>query len=199
MGNVLELGSATGIISIRLAIEVLKQQNLGDNVPKTDDSTCSNAIKSIVTSDIDDEYGEVEENIKYNFELNEFEYDKQPLHIPHTWGTGWKKSVENKLKTDENKSNIFSNNNMKFDTIVASDILLYVSAYPSLVQTLQEIFGMDEKNNMKFIMSWNRRIKDSKQFFDLMVDAGFDYAFHGNGLYTFVKNDIQKVCNAQKV
>ena len=35
-------------------------------------------------SDIDDG-GEVEENIRYNFEINNL---SPVLHIPHTWGTG---------------------------------------------------------------------------------------------------------------
>ena len=189
LGNVLELGSATGIISIRLAMEKEEEEQ---KLALSDNSGCSDInIKSILTSDVNDEYGDVEENIKMNFELNGFEECQQPAHVPHTWGSGWKTSVEKKLGDsnidDDNNDNEF----LKFDTIIASDILLYVSAYPLLVQTLKELFENDDgdssKSSMKFIMSWNRRIKDSKQFFDLMVNAGFNYTFHGNGLYTFVK------------
>merc|ERR1712151_919982 len=145
-----------------------------------------------VTSDINDEYGDVEENIKMNFKLNGFEACQQPFHVPHTWGSGWKASVEKKLGSLDTNIDDNGNEFLKFDTIIASDILLYVSAYPLLVQTLQELFENDNgdsshESGMKFIMSWNRRIKYSKQFFDLMVDAGFNYIFRGNGLYTFEK------------
>lgn len=135
-GPILELGAATGALSVYLSSDPFKFD--------------------IFTSDIDDgiseDRGEVEENISYNFKLNKLE---SPLHIPHTWGTGWHDSL---LKAKSNCSNICDNNDRDsghdststrslpcpriFKYIFASDILLYVSAYPALVQTLCEIFNL---------------------------------------------------------
>jgi hypothetical protein len=86
-GNILELGAATGALSIYLKSVFPEYQ--------------------LLTSDIDDG-GEVEENIKYNFEINGL----SPLpHIPHTWGDAW---PEEKLSSS------------RIRYIFASDILLYV-------------------------------------------------------------------------
>lgn len=65
-------------------------------------------LKSIVclVSDIDDE-GEVEANIKYNYELNDMQ---APRHIAHTWGAVWHQSAAP----------------LGLKYIIASDILLYV-------------------------------------------------------------------------
>ena len=38
-------------------------------------------------------------------------------------------------------------------------------------------------------MSWNRRLKESQEFFVRMTDAGFIYEHHGKGIYTFVYDD----------
>jgi hypothetical protein len=86
-GNILELGAATGALSIYLKAVFPEYQ--------------------LWTSDIDDG-GEVEENIKYNFEINGL----SPLpHISHTWGAAW---PEEKLPSTSIRY------------IFASDILLYV-------------------------------------------------------------------------
>jgi hypothetical protein len=79
-----------------------------------------------------------------------------------------------------------------------SDILLYVSAYPALVQTLKELLDpsffpvptLSGNKNPKFIMSWNRRMKESIQFFDLMTDAGFQHRNEGKCVYTFWKEEV---------
>jgi hypothetical protein len=121
-------------------------------------ATSSSNNNMIVTSDISDG-GIVEQNIKYNFQLNNID---SVVHIEHTWGTGWSNSINN----NTNDCNASS-----FKYIIASDILLYVKVYPELVLTLTELFngGTIEK----FIMSWKRRIAESKVFFELMTDAGF--------------------------
>jgi len=90
-GDVLELGSATGLLAIRLAME--------------GPSVCS----SIVTSDVQDDGKQVEENSKHNFQLNGFatrdeinttsetlteRKPSMPWHVPHTWGTNWDISAE---------------------------------------------------------------------------------------------------------
>lgn len=86
-GNILELGAATGALAIYLKSIFPEYQ--------------------LWTSDIDDG-GEVEENIKYNCDLNGL----TPLsHIHHTWGTSW---PEEKLPSSSIRY------------IFASDILLYV-------------------------------------------------------------------------
>eukprot|EP01041_Mallomonas_annulata_P003758 gene3758-7460_t len=108
---------------------------------------------SVLTSDIDDG-GEVEENIIFNFKLNGLE----PVpHLPHTWGTGWSSEEP------------FLPSSFKF--IIASDILLYVSAYPALVKTIEELFAGGTV--VEFLMSWNRRIAETAIFFSMMEAAGY--------------------------
>ena len=115
-------------------------------------------VTDIVTSDVsetkaaEEDGGEddtIETNIRHNFLLN----GVSPVrHIQHTWGTGWDDDSE-------------------FDIVIASDILLYVAAYSALVKTLEELIG--EGKGRTFIMSWNRRMDESKQFFEMMEAKGF--------------------------
>jgi len=179
-GSVLELGTATGVLAIRLAMACASNSNL---LPD-EENKLNFACNDIVTSDVDDEYGEVQENVRYNFGINNFhskaledEGDSSgviPPHVTHTWGTGWRNSA---TQCDlENK---------KFDTIVASDILLYVSAYDALVTTLLELFS--QKRDLVFVMSWNRRMKESAKFFELIERAGFTWTHEGKCIYTIVK------------
>ncbi len=72
----------------------------------------------VTTSDVDD--GEVEEAVAENFTLNGL---PPPPHLPHTWGTPLPAHV---LAAP-------------FDVVIASDILLYVRAYPALVDTLEAL------------------------------------------------------------
>merc|ERR1711991_267227 len=72
-----------------------------------------------------------------------------------------------------------------FRYVVASDILLYVKAYPQLVQSLVSLF--DGGTVVEFLMSWQRRIAESTQFFDLMKLSGFCCFHHGNCIYTFYR------------
>lgn len=73
-----------------------------------------------------------------------------------------------------------------FKYIIASDILLYVSTYPALVDSLTELF--DGGTVEEFLMSWTRRIAESKIFFDLMATAGFTMELKTSGIYSFVRN-----------
>lgn len=156
-GSVLELGSATGVLAIRLAM-VAKQHN-----PTAIHTVCT----SIVTSDVAD--GEIGEHILHNFKLNDFSKVHIPIHVPHTWGTGWEESAAGIHNIAE-----------PFDTIVASDILLYVSAYPALVTSLVEIMSP----TTIMVMSWNRRMKESAEFFERMDAAGFNCHHEGKCIYT---------------
>ena len=70
----------------------------------------------VTTSDVDD--GEVDEAIAENFRLNGA---APPPHLAHTWGAP--------LPPDA----------PRFDVVLASDILLYVRAYPALVDTLEAL------------------------------------------------------------
>jgi predicted nicotinamide N-methyase len=70
----------------------------------------------VTTSDVDD--GEVEQQVADNFRLNGLQ---PPPHLAHTWGTP--------LPLDT----------PRFDVVLASDILLYVRAYPALVDTLEAL------------------------------------------------------------
>lgn len=101
--RILELGAATGALSLYL------QSDPTDGY-------------DMVTSDVDDG-GEVENNIAFNFQLND--NAALPPHIPFTWGSDWNTSVSN-VST---KLNI-SPENLQFDFIIASDILLYVRLVP---------------------------------------------------------------------
>lgn len=131
---VLELGAATGVLSVYLH-KVLD----GSDAPK------------IYTSDIDDD-GQVEENIRFNYAANNIPIPAEFPHIAHTWGREW-------------------THPQRFDVVVASDILLYVSAYADLVKSVAFLFA--SRGASVFFMSWKRRIADSSIFFNMMVAEGF--------------------------
>jgi predicted nicotinamide N-methyase len=177
-GKILELGTATGLLAIRLALSSVNHNPYNNRTGEDTLQSC--CCSTIVTSDVDDEYGDVETNLQFNYELNGI--SRPPIHIPHTWGTGWQASVEKflskKHNTQENVPSL-----VQFDTIVASDILLYVSAYSSLVQTLSEIMKINQHS--KLILSWNRRMKESSEFFERMKDAGFSFRHEGKCIFVF--------------
>ena len=120
---------------------------------------------SIVTSDIDDG-GSVRENIEYNFSLNGIPCVK---HVEHTWGEPWPEGATAAAS---------------FTHVIASDILLYVKAYPALVATLEMLFNAGA---VEFLMSWNRRINSTPLFFALMRNAGFAATTLPNCVYSFTR------------
>lgn len=187
-GNILELGTATGLLAIRLCSVSSVHDNDRKGESNPEKVRISYCCDRIVTSDVDDEHGEVAKNLMFNYELNSIS-SNAPLHIPHTWGTGWMESVAKRIPktcTFDIKNAPWKNICIlgQFDTIIASDILLYVSAYAALVQTLVELF--EQNNDAVFVMSWNRRMKESSEFFDRMVEAGFDWEHQGKCVYRFV-------------
>jgi predicted nicotinamide N-methyase len=129
----------------------------------------------VITSDYCDDDGIICDNIIHNFQANNL---TPPQHVPFTWGSGWVDSVQKCGLASE-----FHNKRIRF--IVASDILLYVSMYPSLVSSLEEIFRVHSVE--EFIMSWNRRIAESAIFFDLMKTAGFNCVHLGSCIYSFTR------------
>lgn len=145
-GDILELGAATGALTIFLLKNTTQRHY------------------NIITSDIKDD-GEVEINIKFNLMLNciDSSYHK---HVPYTWNDGKFPTINHKIKY-----------------IVASDILLYVSAYPDLIITLNDVFSIYDIE--EFIMSWQRRIAESKIFFEMLIDNGYtcDAVENWSGLY----------------
>jgi predicted nicotinamide N-methyase len=155
--KLLELGAATGALSIFL------KSNVADGF-------------DVLTCDIDDG-GEVEQNIQFNFQLNAI---SPSLHIPFTWGNDWKGKLEAVVSEKQ-----ISPLSFDFKFIIASDILLYISAYPALVKTLSDLFQAHPVQ--EFLMSWNRRIAESKIFFDMMTDAGFLCHHHGHCIYSFTR------------
>jgi hypothetical protein len=163
----LELGTATGLLAIRLAME---------GVP----------IQNIITSDVKDEGSEVKHNVVHNFELNSFSADQIPRHVEHTWGTGWPEVGDDGKDLPR-----------RFDTILASDILLYCAAYPALVKTLCELMPFLESEpssiTQKFVMSWNRRMPESSEFFDLIKEAGFACHHEGKCVYVFTRTSEKGV------
>lgn len=66
-------------------------------------------------------------------------------------------------------------------------VLLRYSAYPALVKYLKVLFTSPNHSVVEFVMSWNRRIADSKIFFDLMLKEGFKCTHEGQCVYTFVR------------
>lgn len=181
-GNVLELGTATGLLAIRLAMCSTVYRCRRDAFA-VDESSTSQSIDpcicdDIVTSDVADEDDLVARNLQFNYGLNGFSDPLcRPRHVPHTWGTGWDDSVQRASVAKQWETPPF------FDTVVASDILLYVNSYPALVQTLCEIIPSESHTTL--IMSWNRRMKESREFFDRMVAVGFEHVHEGKCIYTF--------------
>lgn len=153
LGDTLELGTATGVLAMIL--------------------TQAQCCRSLTTSDVEDEHGEIAENLAYNYCLNAISAPPPPPHVPHTWGTDWARSVSQAGVDVPNR----------FDSIVASDILLYVAAYPALVETLQQVMS----ESTVLIMSWNRRMKESAAFFQLMDEAGFDCHHQGKCIYRLTR------------
>ena len=149
-GSVLELGAATGALTLFL-------------------STSPHSF-NITTSDIDDG-GEVEENIAHNFRLNGLEPplhvphtwgDGWPTILPSSSNSASSNasssgssispalSITNAVPQDSTHRQSEplvqpqsppAEPRSSFRFIIASDILLYVSAYPALVKTLCELFG----------------------------------------------------------
>lgn len=163
----LELGAATGALSIFLS------------------SPPYNFV--IHTCDIQDD-GTVEANIIHNFSLNSMQARQ---HISHTWGTPWAQSIANAETSGVSAGTSFALvPGAIFNYVLASDILLYVSAYPSLVETLLQIF--EANPGITFIMSWNRRMDASKQFFSLMEQAGFACLQNGC-VFTFTRRLLSQL------
>jgi len=176
--TVLELGSATGVLAMRFTIA---------------------GVVNLATSDFDDTVdGEesIENNIRHNYEANAL--GPSPRHIPHTWGETW----------DVAKTG-------KFTIVLASDILLvreakrseakstsiyykltrprrqYVSTYPQLVKTLKMLF--EEGGTKKFVMSWDRRMDESRDFFDRMEAEGFDCLKEPKCIFVFTKRKRKRL------
>ena len=205
-GHVLELGTATGLLAMRLHHASRVYQD-GKNA--ADDSQIVIICDSVTTSDVDD--NQVTRNVEWNYQRNGIlqgtkqndrdNHTPPPIHIPHTWGNGWEKSVQHRKHQLQLQQQQQPPIRSTFDTIVASDILLYVSAYPALVQTVTELFAMDRspapdtdthersspQRQQQLILSWNRRMKESASFFQLMEHAGFAWKHEGNCVYTFVQ------------
>lgn len=120
---------------------------------------------NIITSDIDDG-GAVRENIEHNFALNGMPC---VTHVEHTWGQPW---PEQEVAA------------ASITHVIASDILLYVKAYPALVATLDMLF---KAGTVEFLMSWNRRINSTPIFFALMQEAGFTAETLPHCVYSFTR------------
>ncbi|GMI53500.1 hypothetical protein ScalyP_jg1061 [Parmales sp. scaly parma] len=132
-------------------------------------------VVNLATSDFDDTVdGEesIENNIRHNYEANAL--GPSPRHIPHTWGETW----------DVAKTG-------KFTIVLASDILLYVSTYPQLVKTLKMLF--EEGGTKKFVMSWDRRMDESRDFFDRMEAEGFDCLKEPKCIFVFTKRKRKRL------
>jgi hypothetical protein len=63
-----------------------------------------------------------------------------------------------------------------------------------LVDTLCQLFAQYDIE--EFLMSWNRRIAQSSEFFDQMKAAGFTCVSHGKGIYSFTLPERVNSSNA---
>ena len=116
----------------------------------------------LTTSDCDDD--EVEHAIAANFALNNL----PPLpHLALSWGTlvpPWARGA--------------------FHYVLASDILLYVKSYPALVDTLEALCSPWEgRLGAVCVMSWQRRLRESDEFFALAARRGFRVVHLGRLVY----------------
>jgi predicted nicotinamide N-methyase len=118
----------------------------------------------VTTSDVDDD--EVEASIAANFALNGLG-PQLPPHWAHTWGTDVPPGMRG-----------------AFAYVLASDILLYVHAYDGLVRTLAALCSPWEgRLGAQVIMSWQRRLPESAQFFTMAEKAGFTVEHLGRLVY----------------
>jgi hypothetical protein len=223
----LEDSSSPGVAAAAALTDTVQQQD-----------GYSHCCTSVVTSDVVDDHQDIATNVAYNCALNS-QSSLQPslVHVPHTWGTGWVASCREACKSAAAASASVTTADpstrhaalgssgyealldangtcMGFDTIVASDILLYVAAYPALVATLLELvrlplrpetscisparipngdeetlaFGTppQQRRGTVIVLSWNRRMKESQEFFERMERAGFTCTHQGQCIYTFV-------------
>jgi hypothetical protein len=121
----------------------------------------------LTTTDTDAEGGQIEANIAHNCALNGVEH----RHLPHRWGAP--------LPPDT----------PRFDFILATDILIYVNAYPALVASLVSLLRPEgERREAEaeaeapsepvagrgcFLLAARRRVQEEQQLFARLRAAGF--------------------------
>jgi hypothetical protein len=175
--RIIELGSATGALSIFCT-------KLG--------------LGPLVTSDVDD--GEVEQAVAANFRLNGLE---PPPHAAHTWGTplppvacapfDYVIASDILLVSFEASALLARRSFPNFALIVwvccavlcCTLALQYVKSYPALVKTLAFLCAPRGKSSpgAAFVMSWQRRMKDSEDFFAQAAARGFSCEHLGRRVY----------------
>jgi len=115
----------------------------------------------VTTCDYDD--GEIEGNIRENCRLNGVE---TLPHIPHTWGTAFPCTPP-------------------FPLVLASDILIYVSQYPALVNTLQQLLA----TGAQMLLSNRRRIDSEADFLRLCEEGGLETRHLGAKVFHIQKRN----------
>lgn len=175
--RILELGAGLGVLSIFVKLYG------GRSV-------------DILTSDYSDP--EIADNIRFNCELNGI----QPLeHIPHNWGSPFPthklskvscqcesiwihkipsfessclQHIENEDSSEEGICQV-KEEPLRFDTILANDVIHYVSQHENLVHTLVQLLQRNASTNASCcIISWGRKISKSHEqnFLELVKKAG---------------------------
>eukprot|EP00386_Alphamonas_edax_P013978 GDKI01043017.1.p1 GENE.GDKI01043017.1~~GDKI01043017.1.p1 ORF type:complete len:600 (-),score=155.17 GDKI01043017.1:442-2241(-) len=153
--RLLELGAATGILSI-----FLKRHGV-----------------DVIASDYDDT--EIESNFHKNLELNGMS-GTIPF-IRHTWGEHFPDTYTHPTPTHTGDTDTPSPRKSVFDAIVASDILLYIKSFPQLVETcnalrnrfFDEIETRGDGVSFNIYMGWNRRTEYHFVFFEQLKRTGW--------------------------
>ncbi|PRP79926.1 hypothetical protein PROFUN_12415, partial [Planoprotostelium fungivorum] len=171
--NILELGSGTGVLSI-----ILRRKGF-----------------AVVSSDFSDAEQQISSNIEHNCEVNSVDGVSFHHHVPHTWGNPfpWARYHQERESLVEEMSAQATPLKLptteRLDVLVATDILIYVEQYQSLVGTVVELLKrahfsspapsrkcMLNGNAVSypfFLMNIGRRLDTTPRFIEMMNSAGF--------------------------
>ncbi|GAM16851.1 hypothetical protein SAMD00019534_000260, partial [Acytostelium subglobosum LB1] len=83
----------------------------------------------------------------------------------------------------------FPEDRNNFDVVIASDIILYVAYFEKLMITLRQL--MDHRPDSFMIMAYKRKLYNSKNFFVLLTDNGFEFESIGSKMWIIRKKKVQ--------
>jgi hypothetical protein len=120
---------------------------------------------AMTSTDAADDGSMILSQVKATFSLNGL---APPAHVEHNWGGTVPTSLLN------------------FPLIIANDVLLYVAAYPLLVETLRQMLARRGSVKPRLIMHWDRRgtiEMESRAFFELLGPAGLRWVHLGRKVF----------------